>query len=87
LVISQDLVFQSTIFILILGVIGTAIANVLFFKLLQLSSPLFASSVTYLIPVVALFWGIYFMEKLSLIQFFAVIIILFGVWLSSRKKN
>jgi drug/metabolite transporter (DMT)-like permease len=81
----NDLVFQSTIFILILGVIGTAIANVLFFKLLQLSTPLFASSVTYLIPVVALFWGIYFMEKLSSIQFFAAILILLGVWLSSRK--
>jgi drug/metabolite transporter (DMT)-like permease len=86
-VCSNELIFKSTLFILVLGVIGTAIANVLFFKLLHLSTPLFASSVTYLIPVVALFWGIYFMEKLSFTQFFAAIIILFGVWLSSRKKN
>jgi drug/metabolite transporter (DMT)-like permease len=83
----NDIVFQSTIYILILGIIGTAIANVFFFKLLQLSTPLFASSVTYLIPVIALFWGIYFSEKLSFIQFFAALIILFGVWLSSKKKE
>jgi drug/metabolite transporter (DMT)-like permease len=82
---NNDLVFQSTIFILILGVIGTAIANVLFFKLLQLSTPLFASSVTYLIPVVALLWGVYFLEELTTIQLFAAFFILLGVWISSNK--
>jgi drug/metabolite transporter (DMT)-like permease len=39
---------------MILGVVGTGIANILFFKLIQISSPVFATSVTYLIPVVAL---------------------------------
>jgi drug/metabolite transporter (DMT)-like permease len=42
---------------MILGVVDTGIANIVFFKLIQMSSPVFATSVTYLIPVV-LFLGI-----------------------------
>lgn len=87
-VYSNVKVYQSTLFILILGIICTAIANVLFFKLLQLSTPLFASSVTYLIPVVAMLWGIYFSEKLTFIQLFGAILILLGVYITSKKiKN
>ena len=48
---------KSVLFIMILGVVGTGIANILFFKLIQMSSPVFATSVTYLIPVVAFFFG------------------------------
>jgi drug/metabolite transporter (DMT)-like permease len=84
-VCSNVKVYQSTLFILILGIICTAIANVLFFKLLQLSTPLFASSVTYLIPVVAMLWGIYFSEKLTEIQVLASILILFGIYVSTKK--
>jgi TM2 domain-containing membrane protein YozV len=43
--------------IMILGEVGTGIANILFFKLIQISSPVFCDSVTYLISVVA-FLGI-----------------------------
>ena len=56
------------IYIAILGVVGTALANILFYKLIQISSPVFASSVTYLIPVVAFFWGLVDHEGLTLIQ-------------------
>ena len=45
-------------FILILGVVGTGIANILFYKLIHMSSPVFATTVTYLIPIVAFFWGL-----------------------------
>ena len=72
-------------FILILGVLGTGIANILFFKLIQLGSPVFAASVTYLIPVVAFFWGLLDNEMLTLVQFFGAFIILAGVYLSARK--
>jgi len=72
-------------FILLLGVIGTGIANIMFFKLIQISSPVFATSVTYLIPIVAFFWGLLDNEMLTPIQFLGAFIILIGVYLSSKK--
>ena len=77
---------QSVLFVLILGVIGTGIANIIFFKLIQLSSPVFATSVTYLIPVVALSWGLLDNEVLTPIQFFGAFIILAGVYLSAKNR-
>lgn len=76
---------QSVLFIMILGVVGTGIANILFFKLIQMSSPVFATSVTYLIPVVAFFWGLLDHEMLTLVQFIGAFIILIGVYLSAKK--
>jgi drug/metabolite transporter (DMT)-like permease len=76
---------DSILYILILGVLGTGIANILFFKLIQMSSPVFATSVTYLIPIVAFFWGVLDHESLSLIQLLGGLIILLGVYLSSKK--
>lgn len=76
---------EAVLFIMILGVVGTGIANILFFKLIQISSPVFATSVTYLIPVVAFFWGLLDNEILTSIQFFGAFIILIGVYLSAKK--
>ncbi|WP_347050349.1 DMT family transporter [Flavobacterium olei] len=76
---------HSIMFVLILGVLGTGIANVVFFKLVQMSSPVFATSVTYLIPIVAFFWGLLDNEMLTTIQFFGAFIILIGVYLSAKK--
>jgi drug/metabolite transporter (DMT)-like permease len=76
---------QSVLFIMILGVVGTGIANILFFKLIQMSSPVFATSVTYLIPVVAFFWGLLDNEMLTPVQFIGAFIILVGVYLSAKK--
>ena len=84
-VIHIDKVQHSVLFIIILGVIGTGIANVLFFKLIQMSSPVFATSVTYLIPIVAFSWGLLDNEILSPIQFLGAFVILIGVYLSARK--
>ena len=73
------------VYILILGVVGTALANILFFKLIKISSPVFASSVTYLIPVVAFLWGMVDHETLTFVQLIGASIILFGVYLSAKK--
>jgi drug/metabolite transporter (DMT)-like permease len=82
----QDVkVQESVLFILVLGVVGTGIANILFFKLIQISSPVFATSVTYLIPVVAFCWGLLDNEMLTSVQFFGAFIILIGVYLSAKK--
>jgi drug/metabolite transporter (DMT)-like permease len=84
-VIYIEKVQQAVLFIVVLGVVGTGIANILFFKLIQISSPVFATSVTYLIPVVAFFWGLLDNEMLTPIQFLGAFIILIGVSLSAKK--
>lgn len=84
-VVSMPQVQHSMLFIVILGVIGTGIANIIFFKLIQLSSPVFATSVTYLIPIVAFFWGLLDNEMLTPIQFVGAFIVLIGVYLSAKK--
>lgn len=86
-VVSQENVQHSIVFIMILGVVGTGIANILFFKLIQMSSPVFATSVTYLIPIVAFFWGLLDNEMLSSLQFLGALIILLGVYLSAKKAT
>lgn len=78
---------ESLIYITILSIFGTAIAKTLFNKLVQISSPIFSTSVTYLIPIIAVFWGIYFGENLNLKQLIAGLIILFGVYLANRIKK
>lgn len=85
-VIAVKSVQNSVVFILILGVVGTGIANIIFFKTIQISSPVFATSVTYLIPVVAFCWGLLDNEMLTPVQFLGAFIILFGVYLSAKKE-
>ncbi|MFT5753736.1 MAG: drug/metabolite transporter (DMT)-like permease [Flavobacterium sp.] len=83
---SEPKVMTSLGYIAVLGVIGTGLSNILFFKLIQISSPVFASSVTYLIPVVAIMLGYFIMdETLTFIQGIGALVVLLGVYFSSRK--
>ncbi len=85
-VVQDEKVKTAMGYIAILGVVGTGLSNILFFKLIQLSSPVFAASVTYIIPVVAILLGYFFMnESLNLIQASGAFVVLLGVYLSSRK--
>ncbi|MBK0370605.1 DMT family transporter [Flavobacterium agrisoli] len=84
-VVQIQKVQESLWFILILGVMGTGIANVVFFKLIQISSPVFATSVTYLIPIVACLWGFLDGELLSPFQLIGAFGVLIGVYLSAKK--
>ncbi|MCS6821274.1 MAG: DMT family transporter [Microscillaceae bacterium] len=72
--------------IIFLGLVSTALATVLFNYLLQMTSVVFASSVTYLIPLVAVFWGLVDGEKLLLWHFVGIICIILGVYLVNRRK-
>jgi drug/metabolite transporter (DMT)-like permease len=76
---------EAMFFVMILGIVGTGVANVIFYKLIQISSPVFASSVTYLIPIVACLWGLLDNEMLTPLQFFGAFIILAGVYLANKK--
>ena len=83
---SDPLIIESFIYIIILALFGTAIAKVLYIKLLAISTPVFSVSTTYLMPVVAIFWGLLDGEEFKLIQFIGTSIILLGVYLVTKKK-
>ncbi len=78
-VYASKAVLDSLPYVILLGVIGTGMANVLFFRLIQISSPVFASSVTYLVPIVAIVWGFFDGEYIDWKQFMGALIIFFGV--------
>lgn len=76
---------KAVLYTSILGVCSTGIASLLFYKLIQISSPVFASSTTYLIPIVAFGWGMLDNEGLHYLQVLGALIILIGVYFSNRK--
>lgn len=67
----------------ILSVVGTALAVLLFNRLVAVSSVLFASSITYLIPVFAVLIGVWFGEHVSATQVLAMGVVLGGVFLAN----
>ncbi|MDR5589175.1 DMT family transporter [Christiangramia sp. SM2212] len=77
----------SLIYVGILGVVGTGVAMIIFNKLVQISDPVFTTSVTYTIPVVALGWGILDGEVFSIWQLFSSFVILIGVFIVNRSKD
>jgi len=77
---------SSLIYLIILSVVGTGLAKIMFNKLIQISSPVFSTSVAYLIPVVAIIWGFVDGEKVSYLQLLAGIIILAGIYIVNRVK-
>lgn len=73
--------------ILVLGIIGTAMALVIFNTVVKLTDTTFTSSVTYLIPIVALILGILDGEPFFLQQGVGLAAILSGVWIANRRKR
>lgn len=73
-------------YLVILCLFGTAMAKVIFNKLVQISTPVFASSVTYLMPLVAVLWGILDGEGFSWQEALAALLILLGVYLANAKS-
>jgi drug/metabolite transporter (DMT)-like permease len=68
-------------YISILAIVGSAISVVVYNTLIKLSGTVFAASCTYLIPVVAIGWGLFDGEIINLFQMLAVIVIIAGIWM------
>ena len=68
----------------VLGVLSSAIATALYYLLIKKAGGLFASLVTYAVPVVAIFWGVLFGEQIGPLQVACLGIILGGVYLANR---
>lgn len=77
----------SLIYVGILGIVGTGVAMIIFNKLVQISDPVFTTSVTYTIPIVALGWGMLDGEVFSFWQLVSAAVILIGVLIVNRSKN
>ncbi len=75
----------SLLALVVLGVFGSGVMTVLFNRVVQLTSPVFAASVTYLMPIVSLGWGFVAGETIYLPQYAGMLICLLGVWLSNRR--
>lgn len=78
---------KALLYVVVLAVFGTAIALVLFNRMVQIAGPIFASSVTYTMPLLAIFWGIVDGEKLNFFQLFGGAVILVGVYLANWRKK
>jgi drug/metabolite transporter (DMT)-like permease len=74
-------------YVVILGVVGTAIAMSLFNKLIKITNTIFASSVTYLIPIIAIVWGLIDGEILHIQHYIGMIAIIVGVLVANKGKN
>lgn len=72
-------------FITLLAVFGTSISIIIFNTLIKQAGTVFASTCTYLIPVVAIGWGLLDGETVTPVQLFSVAIIILGVWLINKK--
>jgi drug/metabolite transporter (DMT)-like permease len=78
--------WTATGFIVLLGLMSTAVALLLFNRLVKLTTPLFASSVTYVMPIVAVLWGILDGESIQAGHFIGMSLIIGGVYLANRKN-
>jgi drug/metabolite transporter (DMT)-like permease len=72
-------------YIALLALFSSVIAVLVFNHLIKYTSPLFAASVTYLIPFFAVMWGVADGEHLGIMQFVWIGIILAGVYLVNKS--
>lgn len=70
-----------------LGIVGTALAMLLMNSLIRYTSAIYSASVTYIIPIFAIFWGVIDGEQITIFHILCMIFILGGVWLTNRKNR
>ena len=78
---------ESLIAIVLLALLGTSIALLIYNKLIMMTSPIFASSVTYLVPIVAVFFGLLDNEHLTWWHIGGMIMIIIGVYITNRASK
>lgn len=79
--------YEALGYLSILSVFGTAVGIALFYKLIQDTSAVFASSVSYLLPVVAVIWGVLDGEQFTIWYLLGAVLILIGIYLIREKKK
>ena len=82
----EEDIITSLLFVFILASMGTALAKVMFNELVTISSPVFSVSTTYLLPIVAIGWGMLDGESFGISKFLSAFIILLGIYLITKKN-
>jgi drug/metabolite transporter (DMT)-like permease len=78
--------YEALFYIALLAVFSTAIGLVLYNRLIHMTNTLFASSSTYLMPIVALLWGVLDGETILLMHYMGMLVILAGVLIVNRSR-
>jgi drug/metabolite transporter (DMT)-like permease len=78
---------MNLLYICILGIAGSSIAVAFFYILLDYVTVVFGSLITYIIPLFAVFWGLFDGESVTWVQILFMAVVLFGVWLVNKKKQ
>lgn len=82
-----DGAWEAFFYVVILGVVGTAIALLFFNRLVKITSPVFTSFVTYLIPIVAVAWGILNNEVVRASHYIGMVVIIAGIFIAGRQNR
>ena len=86
-IFTKEFTLRSTAASMVLGIIGSAVANILYYMLIKRAGVLFSSMVTYGIPVVAIFWGLIAGENIGWKQILSLIVILGGVYYANSSRK
>lgn len=76
----------ALLYIFLLGAFGTTFALMMFNKLIHMTTAVFATTITYLIPIMAVIWGVIDGEAVYAIHFAGMILVIFGVYLINKFK-
>ncbi len=82
---TSEFAWSSLGYITILSLVGTVIASLIFYRLVQMTSAVFSATVSYLVPIVAILWGYVAGENITVYHFIGMILILTGVYVAGRK--
>lgn len=77
----------SISYVVTLSWVGTVLATIIFFRVIQQTSAIFGATVAYLMPIIAMLWGVADGEKIGLLHLSCMAVILFGVYLSRRQPS
>ena len=86
-IFTKEFTLRSTAASVVLGIVGSAVANILYYMLIKRAGVLFSSMVTYGIPVVAIFWGLIAGENIGWKQILSLIVILGGVYYANSSRK
>jgi len=84
-VFSNKKAITSLLYVSILAIICTALAVIIFNKLIKRTSAIFAASVTYIIPIIAILWGFFDYEEIHIEYIFGLILILTGIYFINKR--
>lgn len=79
-------VYQSLGALFVLSLVGTVLATIIFYQLIQRTSAVFGSTVAYIMPIVAITWGVLDGEQVGWLHLLGIVLILVGVY-EVRRKN